>query len=61
MVTYKAASGKYFDPKKLYAAGNILFATENEGASWTALGGDLTTNDKVRQRSSGGPVGRNQP
>ena len=44
------------NPKKLYAGGNILFATENEGASWTALGGDLTTNDKVRQRSSGGPI-----
>ena len=44
------------NPKKLYAAGNVLFATENEGASWTALGGDLTTNDKVRQRSSGGPI-----
>lgn len=44
------------NPKKLYAAGNILFATENEGASWTALGGDLTTNDKERQRSSGGPI-----
>ncbi|MCX6315410.1 MAG: hypothetical protein NTX08_11810 [Sphingobacteriales bacterium] len=44
------------NPKKLYAAGNVLFATENEGASWTALGGDLTTNDKLRQRSSGGPI-----
>jgi photosystem II stability/assembly factor-like uncharacterized protein len=44
------------NPKKLYAGGNILFATENEGASWTALGGDLTTNDKIRQRSSGGPI-----
>ncbi|MFN8252285.1 MAG: hypothetical protein U0V75_10415 [Ferruginibacter sp.] len=44
------------DPKKLYAAGNILFATDNEGASWKALGGDLTTNDKNRQRSSGGPI-----
>jgi photosystem II stability/assembly factor-like uncharacterized protein len=44
------------NPKKLYAGGNVLFATENEGASWTALGGDLTTNDKNRQRSSGGPI-----
>ncbi|GAB2835410.1 WD40/YVTN/BNR-like repeat-containing protein [Ferruginibacter profundus] len=44
------------NPKKLYAGGNMLFATENEGASWTALGGDLTTNDKIRQRSSGGPI-----
>lgn len=44
------------NPKKLYAGGNMLFVTENEGASWKALGGDLTTNDKNRQRSSGGPI-----
>jgi len=44
------------DPKKIYCAGNVLFATENEGASWTALSGDLTTNDKEKQRSSGGPI-----
>ncbi len=44
------------NPKKLYAAGNVLFASENEGASWTALSGDLTTNDKLRQASSGGPI-----
>jgi photosystem II stability/assembly factor-like uncharacterized protein len=44
------------NPKKLYAGGNHLFVTENEGASWKALGGDLTTNDKNRQRSSGGAI-----
>ena len=44
------------NPKKLYAGGNVLFATENEGANWTALGGDLTTNDKTKQVSSGGPI-----
>lgn len=44
------------NPKKLYAGGNVLFATENEGASWTALSGDLTTNDKSKQKSSGGPI-----
>ncbi|MBI1341582.1 MAG: glycosyl hydrolase [Terrimonas sp.] len=44
------------NPKKLYCAGNVLFSTENEGASWTALSGDLTTNNKERQRSSGGPI-----
>jgi len=44
------------NPKKLYAGGNHLFVTENEGASWTALGGDLTTNDKKRQASSGGLI-----
>ena len=44
------------NPKRLYAAGNVLFASENEGASWTAISGDLTTNDKSKQKSSGGPI-----
>jgi photosystem II stability/assembly factor-like uncharacterized protein len=44
------------NPKKLYAAGNVLFASENEGASWAAISGDLTTNDKSKQKSSGGPI-----
>ncbi len=44
------------NPTKLYAGGNHLFVTENEGASWRALGGDLTMNDKSRQRSSGGAI-----
>jgi photosystem II stability/assembly factor-like uncharacterized protein len=44
------------NPKKLYTAGNRLFATENEGASWTNLSPDLTTNDATRQKSSGGPI-----
>jgi photosystem II stability/assembly factor-like uncharacterized protein len=44
------------NPKKLYAGGNMLFATENEGATWKALSGDLTTNDKSKQKSSGGPI-----
>lgn len=44
------------DPKKFYAAGNHLFVTENEGQNWTTLGPDLTTNDKSKQVSSGGPI-----
>ncbi len=44
------------DPKKLYCAGNVLFSTTNEGQSWTALSPDLTTNDKLKQKSSGGPI-----
>jgi photosystem II stability/assembly factor-like uncharacterized protein len=44
------------DPKKLYAASNQLHVTYNEGQSWTAISPDLTTNDKERQRSSGGPI-----
>lgn len=44
------------NPKKLYTAGNHLFATENEGASWEMLSPDLTTDDKTKQKSSGGPI-----
>ena len=44
------------NPKKIYTAGNHLFASENEGASWNMLSPDLTTNDKTRQKSSGGPI-----
>lgn len=45
-----------FNPKRLYCAGNALFMTENEGASWTQISPDLTTNDKSKQLSSGGPI-----
>lgn len=44
------------NPKRLYAAGNHLFVTENEGASWQEISPDLTTNDKSKQGSSGGPI-----
>ncbi len=44
------------DPKKLYAAGNHLFATEDEGKTWQMISPDLTTNDKKKQASSGGPI-----
>ncbi len=44
------------NPKKLYAAGNHLFVTEDEGRSWQQISPDLTTNDKTKQASSGGPI-----
>jgi photosystem II stability/assembly factor-like uncharacterized protein len=44
------------NPKRLYAAGNVLFVTENEGQTWEQISPDLTTNDKSRQASSGGPI-----
>nr|MBP6314249.1 hypothetical protein [Chitinophagaceae bacterium] len=44
------------NPKRLYAAGNHLFMTENEGQSWTRISPDLTTNDKSKQRASGGNI-----
>lgn len=44
------------NPKKLYVASNHLHATYNEGQTWETISPDLTTNDKSRQKSSGGPI-----
>jgi len=44
------------DPDILYAAGNVLFKSENEGQSWTAISPDLTRDDKSKQGPSGGPI-----
>jgi photosystem II stability/assembly factor-like uncharacterized protein len=44
------------NPKRLYVAGNHLFMSENEGQSWEMISPDLTTNDKSKQASSGGPI-----
>ncbi|MCC6459107.1 MAG: glycosyl hydrolase [Saprospiraceae bacterium] len=44
------------DPKKLYACSNHLHRSTNEGQSWQTISPDLTTNDKARQKSSGGPI-----
>lgn len=44
------------DPQKLYAASNHLHLTTNEGQSWQTISPDLTTNDKTKQQSSGGPI-----
>ena len=44
------------DPSTLYAGGNILFKTTNEGQSWEAISPDLTRNDKSKQGPAGGPI-----
>ncbi len=44
------------DPQTLYTAGNVLFKTTDEGASWTAISPDLTRNDPSKLGSSGGPI-----
>jgi photosystem II stability/assembly factor-like uncharacterized protein len=44
------------DPKKLYACSNQMHITTDEGQHWTTISPDLTTNDKSRQKSSGGPI-----
>ncbi len=44
------------DPKTLYIGSNVLMKTENEGQSWQNISGDLTRDDKEKQKSSGGPI-----
>ncbi len=44
------------DPNTLYAAGNVLFRSINEGESWAPMSPDLTRNDKSKQGPSGGPI-----
>jgi photosystem II stability/assembly factor-like uncharacterized protein len=44
------------DPSVLYAAGNVLFRTKDEGASWEKISPDLTRNDPSKLGPSGGPI-----
>ncbi|MGD8535600.1 MAG: glycosyl hydrolase, partial [Candidatus Aminicenantes bacterium] len=45
-----------FDSDVLYHAAQVIFKTTNEGQSWEIISPDLTRNDKSRQKSSGGPI-----
>ena len=40
----------------MYYGGNVLFKTTNAGQSWDVISPDLTTNDKSKQKSSGGAI-----
>ena len=42
----------------LYAAGNILFRSMDEGNSWQPISPDLTRNDKSKQISTGGEISK---
>jgi len=44
------------DSKTLYAGGNRVFCTQDEGSSWTAISPDLSLNDPERQGHSGGSL-----
>ncbi len=44
------------DSKTVYYGGNVVFKTTNRGHSWEVISPDLTTDDKSKQQSSGGPV-----
>jgi photosystem II stability/assembly factor-like uncharacterized protein len=44
------------DPKVIYHAANVLFKSSDQGMHWTRISPDLTTNDRSKQKWSGGPI-----
>ena len=44
------------DPTALYAAGNVLFKSTDQGQSWQVISPDLTRDDKTKQGPNGGPL-----
>jgi len=44
------------DSRTVYFGGNVLFRSRNYGQSWDVISPDLSTNDKKKQGSSGGPI-----
>src|SRR5205807_10623142 len=44
------------NPGVLYAGAQVLFRSTTEGQRWEAISPDLTRNDSTRERSSGGPI-----
>jgi photosystem II stability/assembly factor-like uncharacterized protein len=46
------------DSGVIYAGGNHVFRTRNEGMSWEEISPDLSLNDVSRQGASGGPITR---
>jgi photosystem II stability/assembly factor-like uncharacterized protein len=44
------------DPNTVYFGGNVLFKSKDRGHSWDVISPDLTTNNKEKQRTSGGEI-----
>jgi photosystem II stability/assembly factor-like uncharacterized protein len=44
------------DKNTVYLTGNVVFKSTDFGKTWAAISPDLTTNDKAKQKSAGGPV-----
>ena len=44
------------DPNTVYFGGNVVFKSTDRGNSWEEISPDLTTNDKSKQRTSGGEI-----
>lgn len=44
------------DPETVYIGGNVIFKSQDRGNSWEVISPDLTTNEKSKQRTSGGTI-----
>jgi len=44
------------DPDTLYVAGEVIFRSQDEGESWTAISPDLTRGDRSKMEPSGGEI-----
>ena len=44
------------DPNTVYAGGNVVFRTMDDGTTWEAISPDLTRNDATKFELKGGPV-----
>ncbi len=44
------------DKNTVYLTGNVVFKSTDFGKTWATISPDLTTNDKTKQQSAGGPV-----
>jgi photosystem II stability/assembly factor-like uncharacterized protein len=44
------------DSETVYIGGNVIFKSQDRGNSWEVISPDLTTNDKSKQRTSGGTI-----
>ncbi len=44
------------DPKTVYHGANVLFRTTDGGQTWEKVSGDLTRNDRGKQKWTGGPI-----
>ncbi|MBL7855021.1 MAG: hypothetical protein JNL17_11525 [Cyclobacteriaceae bacterium] len=44
------------DPNTVYTGGNVIFRSRDKGYNWELISPDLTTNDKSKQKSSGGEI-----
>ena len=44
------------DSETVYIGGNVIFKSQDRGNSWEVISPDLTTNDKSKQKTSGGTI-----